>query len=88
MRAVELNQVFSHYRPDGTLCFTALDEQNVTYYGAGENIAAGQDDPQEVMTAWMNSEGHRSNILGNFTAIGVGYASISGTPYWVQMFIR
>ncbi len=61
----------------------------ISYRTAGENIASGQRTAQAVVTAWMNSEGHRKNILNpNFTEIGVGYATKSnGTPYWTQMFI-
>ncbi|MNC67305.1 Cysteine-rich secretory protein family protein [compost metagenome] len=56
----------------------------VTYQYAGENIAMGQRTPQEVMTAWMNSAGHRANILSaNFNYIGVGFDN----NYWVQEFI-
>ncbi len=88
VRAEEQAQSFSHTRPNGTSCFTALDAQSVSYRSAGENIAYGQQTPEEVMTAWMNSEGHRANILNKgFTTIGVGYASINGQSYWAQMFI-
>ena len=64
-----------HTRPDGSKCYTALDEQGITYWSAGENIAQGQRSPQEVVTAWMNSAGHRANILRDgFTMMGAGYA--------------
>lgn len=87
VRAKEQAQLFSHTRPNGSSCFTALAEAGVSYRGAGENIAYGQSTPQQVMNAWMNSEGHRANILNaNFTTIGVGYTMINGTPYWAQMF--
>lgn len=87
IRAEELIKSFSHTRPDGTSCFTALSEIGVSYRGAGENIAYGQTSPQEVMNGWMNSDGHRANILSsNFTTLGVGYTVVNGTPYWVQMF--
>jgi uncharacterized protein YkwD len=89
VRAEELIQSFSHTRPDGTSCFTAFDEFGVDYRAAGENIAAGQKTPEDVVNSWMNSSGHRANILSeNFTAIGVGVAEdVNGTLYWVQMFI-
>lgn len=88
VRATEQAQSFSHTRPNGTSCFTALTEQGITYRSAGENIAYGQSTPQEVMNAWMNSEGHRANILSEkFTTIGVGYTVINGQSYWAQMFI-
>lgn len=56
--------------------------------GYGENVAYGQRDAQEVMRAWMNSRGHRNNILsGRYSQIGVGLAySRSGRPYWTQTF--
>lgn len=90
VRASEIITSFSHTRPNGTSCFTALDEQGVRYTASGENIAGGQATPQAVMDGWMNSSGHRANILNaNFTHIGVGY--IEGGNYrtnWVQMFTR
>ena len=88
VRAAEQARGFSHTRPNGTSCFTALREAGVSYRSAGENIAYGQRTPQEVVTAWMNSATHRANILGRqFTQIGVGYTVINGTPYWAQFFI-
>lgn len=88
VRAQEQAQSFSHTRPNGTSCFTALTEQGVTYRSAGENIAYGQKTPQEVVSAWMNSAGHRANILSEtFTEIGVGYAVVNGQSYWAQLFI-
>lgn len=87
VRAKETVQSFSHTRPNGTSCFTALTEAGVQYRGAGENIAYGQTSPEAVMRAWMNSEGHRKNILNSsFTTIGVGYTVVGGTPYWTQLF--
>lgn len=87
VRAKEQAQLFSHTRPNGSSCFTALAEAGVSYRGAGENIAYGQPNPSVVMNAWMNSAGHRANILNaNFTTIGVGYTVINGTAYWAQMF--
>lgn len=86
-RAGELKRSFSHSRPDGRSCFTALTESGASYRGAGENIAYGQTTPEAVMNAWMNSDGHRANILSNkYTTIGVGYTVIDGVPYWAQMF--
>lgn len=87
VRSKEQIQSFSHTRPNGSSCFTVLAEQGVTYRGAGENIAMGQKTPAAVMQAWMNSEGHRANILNkNFTKIGVGYYVNGGTAYWTQLF--
>jgi len=87
VRAQEQVKTFSHTRPNGTSCFTALSEAGVNYRGAGENIAYGQTTPQAVMSAWMNSSGHRANILNaKFQKIGVGYVVVNGVPYWAQMF--
>ncbi len=89
IRAVECEQSFSHTRPNGSNFATALKEQNVSYRRAGENIAWGQRSPKEVVKAWMNSAGHRANIMNpNFTQIGVGYyQNARGVNYWSQLFI-
>ena len=88
MRAEELTALFDHIRPNGRSCFTALDEYGVSYWTAGENIAIGQMSPAQVMNSWMNSTGHRENILNpNFSHIGIGCVSFDGVYYWVQMFI-
>ena len=87
IRAVEIKDLFAHTRPDGTSCFTALEK---SYNPAGENIAAGQTSPANVMTSWMNSPGHRANILTeDYRKIGVGYYYDANSYYkhhWVQMF--
>lgn len=90
VRARECEQSFSHTRPNGSSFATALKEQNVSYRSAGENIAWGQRSPEEVMKGWMNSPGHRANIMNpNFTTIGVGYyQNANGTNYWCQLFTR
>lgn len=83
VRAGEISGYFSHTRPDGTDCFTAI---TVPYGYAGENIAMGQRTPEEVMECWMNSSGHKKNILSsNYTSVGVGYDA--STKCWVQIFI-
>lgn len=88
VRAVESKTSFSHTRPNGSSFATALKEQGVTYRRAGENIAWGQRTPKEVVNAWMNSSGHRANIMNkNFTKIGVGYYQHNGVNYWSQLFI-
>lgn len=88
VRAKEIGERFSHTRPDGTQCFTALDTIHVQYYAAGENIASGHTDAAWVMQAWMDSDGHRANILNeDFNAIVVGYAEKDGVPCWVQLFL-
>lgn len=80
------NNYFSHTSPTYGSPFDMMRDFGVTYKSAGENIAQGQRTPQEVVNAWMNSEGHRKNILSaNFTHIGVGYEK-SGN-HWTQMFI-
>lgn len=80
---------FSHTRPDGSGCFTAIS--GVSYRTAGENIAMGTwgyYGVDEIMDRWMNSEGHRANILnGNFSEVGFGCVVVNGNGYWVQMFI-
>lgn len=88
VRAKEIQSSFSHTRPNGSMFATALKEAGVNYNTAGENIAWGQKTPQEVVTAWMNSPGHRANILNkNFKHIGVGnLQNSSGAQYWVQLF--
>ena len=90
VRAKECEISFSHTRPDGSSFATALKEQNVSYRSSGENIAYGQQTPEAVMRAWMNSSGHRANIMNpNFTTIGVGYyENAGGTDYWCQLFTR
>lgn len=90
LRAEEIVQSFSHTRPNGTSCFTAVKEAGISNGTLGENIAAGQSSPASVMDSWMNSEGHRKNILNSsFTSIGIGYVKApSGYGhYWVQMFM-
>ena len=86
-RAKELSQRYSHTRPDGSECFTILWHLGIDYAYAGENIAMGQRTPEIVMNDWMNSSGHRANILNeNYDCIGVGYTMVDGHPYWVQLF--
>lgn len=89
VRSKEIEGAFSHTRPNGSSFSTALTEQGVRYRSAGENIAWGQRTPEQVMEAWMNSAGHRANILNaKFTSIGVGcYRNASGVYYWTQLFI-
>lgn len=88
VRAEEIVSSFSHTRPDGTYYSSVLKEFGVSYRRSGENIAWGQKTPEEVVTAWMNSSGHRANILNaNYNKIGVGCnISASGTIYWSQLF--
>jgi uncharacterized YkwD family protein/spore coat assembly protein SafA len=80
---------FSHTSPTYGDPFTMIKNFGISYRAAAENIAAGQTTPQEVINAWMNSSGHRANILSTkSTYIGVGYAQGgSSRHYWVQQFI-
>jgi uncharacterized YkwD family protein len=80
------NNYFSHQSPTYGSPFEQMKTFGITYNYAAENIAQGQKTPSEVVTAWMNSSGHRANILNpNLTQIGVGYASKGS--YWTQQFI-
>ena len=89
VRAEELVEAFSHTRPDGRYFSTVFAEHGITYRYSGENIAWGQKSPEEVVTAWMNSAGHRANILNaKFTELGVGYRqNARGVNYFTQLFI-
>ncbi|WP_240675931.1 SafA/ExsA family spore coat assembly protein [Ammoniphilus sp. CFH 90114] len=80
---------FDHNSPTYGSPFTMIQNFGLTYRSAAENIAAGQTDAQSVMKAWMNSPGHRQNILNpNLTHIGCGYAQGGKWGhYWTQMFI-
>lgn len=80
---------FDHNSPTYGSPFDMMKAFNISYRAAGENIAKGQRTPSEVMNDWMNSSGHRANILNpNFTELGVGiYKNANGTIYWTQMFI-
>ncbi len=80
---------FAHQSPTYGSPFEMMRQFGITYRTAGENIAAGQRTPGEAMRGWMNSSGHRANILNSsFTHIGVGHAvgGIYGN-YWTQMFV-
>ena len=86
IRAEEIVVYFEHERPDGSDCFTVMKDYKCTL--CGENIAAGQGNPKEVVDAWMDSEGHRANIMNkDFKRIGIGY-SAGGEfgAYWAQLF--
>lgn len=89
-RAKELTKSFSHTRPNGTSCFTIFEKYKITPTASGENIAAGQRSAAAVMDSWMNSPGHKGNIMNNrFKKIGVGLVIVPNdmySYYWVQMF--
>lgn len=85
-RDMATSNYFDHNSPNYGSPFDMMQQFGVSYRTAGENIAKGQRSPQEVVNAWMNSEGHRANILnGNFTHIGVGF--VEQGNHWTQMFI-
>lgn len=88
IRAREIRQQFAHTRPDGRNFSTVLTDNGISYWGCGENIAYGQRSSEEVMNGWMNSSGHRANIMNrSFKHIGVGfYQDERGVKYWVQLF--
>lgn len=89
VRAREIPLKFSHTRPNGSKCFTAMP-QTAGSHILGENLAGGQTSPQQVVQAWMDSKSHRDNILSKqFKEIGIVYYYQSNSKfkhYWVQHF--
>ena len=89
-----INDYFSHYGLDGRSPWDRIQETGYTYSLAAENIAAGYSTPAAVVQGWMNSHGHRANILNcSLTEIGVGYVylandtgSVNYHHYWTQLF--
>lgn len=80
------NRYFAHNSPVYGTPFQMIRNFGISFRSAGENIARGYSTPQAVVNGWMNSSGHRANILNaGYTHIGVGY--VSGGNYWTQMFI-
>lgn len=80
------NRYFSHTSPTYGSPFQMINAFGLSFQTAGENIAYGQASAQAVVDSWMNSSGHRANILNaSYTQIGVGYAA--NGRYWTQMFI-
>ncbi len=80
------NGYFSHQSPNYGSPFDMMKTFGISYRSAAENIAKGQRTPESVVNAWMNSSGHRKNILSpSYTHIGVGY--VAGGNYWTQMFV-
>lgn len=89
-RAEEMQKVTDHIRPDGSSCFTILEEYKVQWtHICGENIAWMQTTPAQVVDSWMHSKGHRENILNKeYTQMGVGCVKRTDRGYnWVQVFI-
>lgn len=92
LRAAEITENYSHDRPDGTSCFTVLDEVGFSYWTVGENIAWTEgtlSTPATVSRSWINSEPHRKNILNdNFEVTGIAAVRVGKTTYWVQLFAK
>ena len=85
-RDMQVNNYFDHNSPVYGSPFDMIQSYGISYRTAGENIAKGQRTPEEVVNAWMNSPGHRENILNSsYTHIGVGY--VEQGNYWTQQFI-
>ena len=86
LRAAECSLHYAHVRPNGEGCFTAFP----TFTSAGENVAAGFASPEDAMNGWMNSPGHKANILDEnnygFRSVGIGVFQIDGICYWSQLF--
>ena len=81
------NRYFAHNSPVYGTPYEMMRSFGITFRSAGENIAKGYASPQTVVNAWMNSPGHRANILNaSYTHIGVGY--VSAGNHWTQMFIQ
>jgi uncharacterized protein YkwD len=77
----------AHRGSDGSSPFRRMERQGYRHERAGENVAYGQRTPEEVMNAWLNSPGHRRNILGKYSEIGAAYATDEGgIPYWCVTF--
>lgn len=90
IRKKELEKKYSHERPNGSGYYTVFDELGIEELISGENIAAGYTSPEEVVKGWMNSPGHRENILtSDFIHMGTGYTRGGETisPSWVQIFV-
>ncbi|WP_234119528.1 CAP domain-containing protein [Clostridium hydrogenum] len=81
---------FSHQSPTFGSTFSLITKYGIVYSAAGENIAYGYINPSTVMNGWMNSPGHKANILGKqYNEIGVGLTKNSkGQIYWTQIFIK
>lgn len=90
IRAQESSTSFSHTRPDGTKYKTVLEGTDISMKYTGENLAAGYKSPEHVVEGWMNSEGHRANILNEkFTKVGAGWCIGSdGRQYWSLLFVK
>lgn len=89
-RAAEIAMSFSHTRPNGTSCFTAVDEAGYNRSMVGENIAAGYRTVESAFEGWAEADepyagqGHRRNMLSGMTAIGIAHVRYNGVDFWVQ----
>ena len=87
IRIAELPQNYSHTRPDNTSWKTALEAEGIKNVYIGENIASGYKTTSEAMAGWMNSSGHKTNILSDrYTKIGIGHIVVDEKHYWIQVF--
>jgi uncharacterized protein YkwD len=83
------NRRMSHTGSDGSTMRSRIDDTQYRWSTIGENVAMGQPNAAAVMAAWVNSPGHRQNILNPaFTELGIGYATAANRPYWTQVFAR
>ena len=89
VRAQEASIEWSHTRPNGTSCFTVLAEFGITYWTAGENLAAGYQTGAALHNGWKNSPGHYANMMGaNFTSVAIAvYVAPNGYPYATELFL-
>lgn len=87
VRLKELPELFSHTRPDGSSCFTVLDDLGIRCTSCAENIAQGQNNTTRAFTSWKNSEGHYKNMTNEkYTKMGFAYDLTH--KYWIQLFIK
>lgn len=89
IRALEMaySKKFSHTRPDGSMCYTVLDDLKLKTSASGENIAYGQRTAAAVSEDWKNSKGHYGNMISaSYNKVGFGKFSLNGVNYWVQLF--
>ena len=89
IRAIEMaySKKFSHFRPDGNMCYSIAEDLNLNVNSMGENIAYGQKTAAGVSEVWKNSDGHYGNMISTmFTRVGFGKYTLNGKTYWVQIF--
>lgn len=88
LRAREIEEYFSHTRPDGSDCFTVLKQFGLRYHACGENIAYGTNlSPSGAMNLWTNSSGHYKNMVNrDFREVGLACHISGDLVYWVQLF--